>query len=1084
MADKASTRLFAVSLRSSDRDELIYPTASHYALEFPAIDNVVGVQVASIELPEYDTHYTIQTDFNDKFTFSEGLRVDFNTLVEDVDQISGLDLYPNQICIREGSNNFIVSVPAYLTEVTSFSSNNLVTPDLACDAGWRKCWLDWQASNPTAPSLSVVCSTAGYVGQLVANSLGTKLSITADEAKFRYGYVHLPPVSTNELCAYLTYAFQNYTTYASTPSSRPSNSYAFAYKYGRLCVEFANTTTASMHFVTTANASQTAWYGSQNNGFATRMVLNNPTPGITSLAYMLGFSSSSRQYSQLRVMRRQAELTVSGFVADQQPRFLFEARLSQGVYSPADLVVQLPIAMNPLNFVQASSSTTTTTTTTTTAMGAGYFGFRDSAGRESLIVVNSGRYTPETFCQAIEYALNRQDTNGPYYSTNRFSYGAVMLNFNDSQAWPSITKPSVVYSVVYSYSTNKFTIMSALATSTKPFDPSTATVLSSKAGQVFGLLFDPASIATIAAQIPDLSSMCANANLDRMARTFGMVMRDYTSSNSYTSQNQVHIPRIIFPLSVMVDIFRYDDPSEMGLGGSSTAVGAGTPVYLFPTGTYAVTGATPPVRSINLSSQCQPSMVSTSTNYSTTDITAPTLTMANRAFLASDYSINTAGANIAPGTYMAMDVSDSGDTSASSTIIQVNTVTYDKTAGIATFTVIDTGVGTISLNRTNKPFNGIYSDDMLRMMTISNVSSNEPHMLISQHANQVSSTNKAYVTTKPFGFQVSDIVSTRCISTALVMGSQVARTLTAPIWLGPNRGLLVGQTYTLTSTGALVAGQFYLVNGGGRNAVVQATTANVVVVVEPGSGFFPTVGATTSQYTVRGPIMYHAWQGVVVQQANSGAHFTDSTNVQREQFMSCLPYLSQSLSCTAAKTVDGACMRLRVPSGFVQYASPSPDYLSANLNFVSEFYQARLDVHIEDLATSKAGHAGTILGIGKANLAMSSTFSMPHAINLDAVPYVMVKFVGLNNQRSNQIHWTDSRMLGDLVTKVVLGAPTSVVRGLLSSVEFAKQRIARLELAFYMPDGQTLYDFHGLEHSLTLNFMIRDPVAKRKISEI
>ena len=67
---------------------------------------------------------------------------------------------------------------------------------------------------------------------------------------------------------------------------------------------------------------------------------------------------------------------------------------------------------------------------------------------------------------------------------------------------------------------------------------------------------------------------------------------------------------------------------------------------------------------------------------------------------------------------------------------------------------------------------------------------------------------------------------------------------------------------------------------------------------------------------------------------------------------------------------------------------------------------------------------------------------------------------------------------------MVLGAPTSIVRGLLSSVEFAKQRIGRLELAFYMPDGQTLYDFHGLEHSLTLNFMIRDPVAKRKIDQV
>ena len=1073
MAEKASTRLFSVSLRSSDRDETIYPTASHYALEFPAIDNVVGVQVASIELPEYDTHYTIQTNLNDKFTFSEGLRIDFNSVVSSVDQISGLDLFPNQVCIREGTNNFVVSIPAYLTEITSFSSNNLVTPDLACDAGWRKCWLDWQASNPTAPALSVVCSTAGYVGQLVANSLGTKLSITADEAKFRYGYVHLPPVSTAEICSFLSFAFQNYSSYSNLPSSRPST-YTFAYKHGRVCVESTNTT-SSLHFVTTANAAQTPWYGSQNNGFATRMMLNNATPGITSLMYMLGFSSSNRQTSQLKVLRRQAELTVSGFIADQPPRFLFEARLPQGVYTPADLVTQLPIAMNPLNFVQPSS----TTTTTTTAMGAGYFGFRDSAGRESLIVVNSGRYTPETFCQAVEYALNRQDSRAPYTSNSRFSYGAVMLSFTVSHSWPNVTQPAVVYSVVYDYSTYKFTIKSAFATAVKPFDPSTATVLSSQAGPVFGLLFDPTSIAKIAAQISDLSSMCGSANLDRMAKTFGMAMRDYTSGNSYTSDNQVWIPKIAFPLSVMVDIFRYDDPSEMGVGNTSTAVGAGTPVYLFPTGTYAVTGATPPVRSINLSSQCQPSMVSTSTNYSTFDITAPTIAIANQGYLASDYTISGAGGNIATNTYLAMDIGVTGDASASASIIRASSVSYNKDATLATISVVDTGVGSITAS---KLFDGIYSDDMMRMLTISNVASNEPHMLISQHANQVSSTNKAYMTTKPFGFQVSDIVSTRCISNALVLSTQVNRILTAPTWLGPNRGLLVGQTYTLGATGAMTAGSFYLVVGGDRNAVLQATTANAAVVVDAGSGYYPSDGATASTYRVRGPIMYHAWQGIVVQQANSGGHFTDSTNSQRDQFMSCLPYLSQSLSCTAAKTVDGACMRLRVPSGFVQQTSSV--YLSGNLNFVNEFYQARLDVHIEDLAGLKANHAGTILGVGKANLAMSSTLSMPNAINLDAVSYVMLKFIGLNNQRSNQIHWTDSKMLGDLVTKVVLGAPTSIVRGLLSSVEFAKQRIGRLELAFYMPDGQTLYDFHGLEHSLTLNFMIRDPVAKRKIDQV
>lgn len=148
---------------------------------------------------------------------------------------------------------------------------------------------------------------------------------------------------------------------------------------------------------------------------------------------------------------------------------------------------------------------------------------------------------------------------------------------------------------------------------------------------------------------------------------------------------------------------------------------------------------------------------------------------------------------------------------------------------------------------------------------------------------------------------------------------------------------------------------------------------------------------------------------------------------------------------------------------------------------VVEYTPPRLDVHIEDENMNtriKPMHAQTVLGTGTQNLAMDYTLTFPYAMNVDPVHYVMVKFFNLNNRRSEQIHYTKNKMLRDVAGKVILGAPTTLVRSIVTRIEFAPTTLTEVEVAFFLPDGETKYNFHGLDHTLTLNLVIME--RKRK----
>ena len=431
------TRILPISISSADRDRDLYPEPNHYVAQLPhAIRNVSGIHLGSLELPGTKTQFTIEKDINDKFTFDEGLRIDLGEVLHTVQSSS---MFNNQIMIKEGSNKYIVSVPSYLAQITNAqdttNDNVVITTDSACSgtSKWYSCYVNWQAtqSAPKPPTLKAICSSAGYVESITSTgTLTTSLPATA--TKFTNGFVHLDALSVQEICSYLTFAFANYTTFSTSPATMPTNTYTFEYHLGKVRCLVSGTSTASIHFPMVVNASQNPFYGSQDNGFSNRMQLNASTQTITSLGYMLGFTDN--QSIQTKTYRYKSSTTTStGFFASTVPRFLFEARLRPGLYTQSSLANNLPIAMNPLHFSSALNTATT---------GACYFGFVDSAKNERIIIINEGKYTPETFCQALEYAFNRMDENGPYYNNNRFAYRGASLN-HQFATWPTLDFPKL-----------------------------------------------------------------------------------------------------------------------------------------------------------------------------------------------------------------------------------------------------------------------------------------------------------------------------------------------------------------------------------------------------------------------------------------------------------------------------------------------------------------------------------------------------------------------------------------------------------------------------------------------------------------
>ena len=1079
------TRTIPISLSSSDRDHALYPNPNRYRVDFPyPIQEVLAIQLASLELPTLKTQYTIETGVNDRFTFSEGLRVDLGeALHTDVDG-TGTSMYNNQIGIKEDSNMYVVSVPAYLSQVTGYdgSDDSLETPDTAASgaASWYACYVAYRNSLSTKPPpLQVLGSMAGYVEHMTT---GGTIGDTSNLDDFVGGFVYMAPLSVRELCGYLTYAFANYATYAASPAASMQRDYTFEYFRGKVRVHAqAKSTSApspTLHFPQTKNATQTVWKGSQDMGFTNQMELNRTTGTVTSLGYMLGFSSNlSLTSKRFDTQRRQVSMT--GFHAHVAPRFLFEGRFPAGLYSQSDLATHLPRVMNPLHFRSALNTATT---------GACYFGFIDSAKQEKIVVINEGKYTPETFCHAVAHALNRLDSNGPYYSQSRFGTRDTPLNHETDGTQQTTRKnlsytDAVLYNMYYDFDTSKFTIESSYGT-IKPNDPSTAVVLNtSKPAPSFGLLFDPQTLARIAPTVSGLTaSLCTSSNVDRIANVLGFRLQDYLGETAYTSRNPSYIPRILFPLSQNMEpdtgkrrLFEYEEPSKFGLDRGD-ATGAGVPKYLYPSGRYRAVGMVPATQCLNVSTAGTRPFASSATHRSTEGTSTVDVTVTNFGYLSSEYALSSGGAQWTAGMYAVVDHS-AGSLPPASTMLDVLTTTTNATTPAATIGLVDIGTGTAAGAQSFSP---IQAHDNVRMTTVTN-SNNGRCALFSTHTNGWTTDGQAYATTMPFGVQVSDVVKVKSINEAWQTQARASTiTVQTPSELTLSQGFPKSSTITAT-VGSMVSGQYYLVLGGNRDAMLLATSTTEASVVDIGSGYYP-----STSYNLSHPCHPFEVEGVVVHQHNAGAHHTDTDNSQREQFHLNVPKLGSSFSCTAARSVDGSCIRVRIPEGDdpAHVSAPTGIFqslngsepMAGNTQRLSKYDSDRFDVHIEDnnpYTQTKTKHANAILGIQRTDLKMSRTTMFPFAMDVNPTPYIMLQFQNLHSVKSKQIHYTGKLVMDNVVGKVVMAAPVSISRTMFTTVEMLPQTLDHIELAFYLPDGKTLYPFHGLNHSLTINLVVK-----------
>lgn len=1060
-----------VFVRSKDRDSL-YSSPSSYRIQLPRkLDNVSKIQVSSLELPSNNTHMTIEEDVNDRFWFSEGLKIDLGegtdsgagptTLKSDVDGISGLDLANNHICIREDTTAFTVAVPAYLCPILSVNGGTGALTILdsidsyACYEAWRT-----STSLENVPQLQIVCPHTGY-SEIFD---GSAVTVPGDSALFANSFVYCPPLSVEEICSYLTYCYRNFTTYFG--ASMPTNQYTFEYIRGRVQVHKTGSVSATkLHFPTTGNATTTLFYGTQYPNFTTRNSLNSSGGTITSLGYMLGFNSNTR--STTWTLRAQnSTRTFTGFRSVQEPRFLFEARLLPGIYSQQTLSTSIPIAMNPLYFPQTSS-----------VPGFCYFGFRDSLGIEKLAIIHSGQYTVESLCRSLSYLLTRLDSRGLFHSQDRFAYLGTPLD------GMSVDRPAldfgvkVVYNVRYNFTTSKFTIESAFTSAAQVNDPSgnTITVDTDRPAPTFDLLFQPSSLSKIAAQVTDLSTLCTSSNVDRITNVLGFEIQDYLNKSAFTSTKASYIPRIPCTLSQggyftvsRPRTFGYLGPDELGLG-TSTSYGAGLPTYFYPSGQYAMVGNSPTTQSLNLTTQTNSGLSLSEVNeeYASkkgSHASNPLrVTITNDGQISGDYTIATAGTAYSTQIFVVGDSTYTSPQRPASTIFQVTDVSYASGTAVNALTLVTPGTGMTAASDVS--FNEIVSYGILRKGAC-NSSTTDTTCTFSGHSQYQSSTNLAMSTSRPFGFQVGDLTQIRCVDdSTLVVTASITATMTVTATTS-QRGVSSATTYAHAGVSPLIAGNYHILRGGNYDCVLEVTTSGgagvaVLTVVENGSGYY--AGDT---YPLSRPIRYEPFTGIVTQICNSGGQFVDVDNSNNEHFYASLPLLPHSQSMVAGRYCDGATIRMRVPSNLRHGGF-------GHAQSVHTLSPVRTDFHMEDWDRGiRQYSAHDTIGLGEQYLSITQNPEFPHDMDVAPVPYLLLCIKNLTPYTQTQMigNHVDSLPSQDVVGKVVIGAPIAINKTSPLSLELNRANISFVDVEFRLPNNQQLYNFHGLEHALTLSF--------------
>ncbi len=1061
-----------VLTRSADRDRQADPSASSYRITLPQpLNDVMQLQISTLELPSNRTHMTVEAGVNDRLTFSEGLLLDLGETVDasnalfhaDVDGISGLDMKVNQLTIRESATtSFTVGVPAYLCPITGVNGLTGAVTAMDISANYQ-CYAAWKSAQTTLdpPDLRIICPNVEY--DEVFDGATFQVRVPGHAALFAHSFLCCPPLSIQELASYFTFAFANYATYFG--ASTPSNHYTFAYHQGYLQITTPNLTVpAILHYPLPTNAAVPVHYGTQYPAFTTRTPLNSAGATRTSLGYMLGLTSNQpfTTWTQLRDSGNRE--TYIGLRAHTPPRFLFEARLLPGLYTEQTLSTALPIALNPLYFPQTSA-----------LPGVGYFGFRDSLGTEKLAIVAPGQYTPETFCRALSYLLTRLDSQGLFHSSSAYAYRGTPLDGN-AGARPSVNlSGTVVYNVYYNFTTSQFTIEARFTSDAQVNDPSGNTIAVDEArpGPPFALYFRPSTLASIAATIPDLSTLVATSAVDRLANVLGFEIQDYVGHASYTAPNASFIPRIPTTLSqgasftaIRPNTLASILPSNMGL--ASAPYGAGPPAYMYPRGKYTATGNSPPTNALNVTSGSDTGTFLKPAFGKKASIRTNglKLTITNDGQLATDYTIATASSYYSTNTYVVGDATYTSPQRPGGVLFQVDDASYASGSAAQTMRLVNAGSGLSAA--TDVSFTAIPAYESLRKC-VRNTSATDPTCTFSRHEMHQSTTHLAATTCAPFGVQVGEVVRVWCAQEALCLDTATVTTQMTVGATGPNRSIPATTTYA-PSGGSITTGEYHVVLGGRYDSVVQVTLdasgAQTLTVVDPGSQYY-----SGDTYYLSKPIRYARFTALVTQLPNAGGQYLDATNSSNEQFYSSLPILSSATACVAGRYSDGSVLRARVPALL-------RDNGFGHCQSIQTALPVRTDFHMEDWHQPnglRAASAHELVGAGTTYLPIRANVEFPNHMNVAPVPYLLVCFPDLRPFLQTQV--TDDTHSGTaqgVVGKVVIGAPVAVSKTSPMSVYLDHAQFRHLRIEFRLPDNRALYNFHGLDHTLTLSF-VTDP---------
>ena len=444
------------------------------------------------------------------------------------------------------------------------------------------------------------------------------------------------------------------------------------------------------------------------------------------------------------------------------------------------------------------------------------------------------------------------------------------------------------------------------------------------------------------------------------------------------------------------------------------------------------------------------------------------LDILNDGQLSSDYSIATASSYYSTNTYVVGDASYTSPLRPANVFFQVDDVSYNSTSPAQSVSLVTAGSGLSAAS--NVSFTAIPAYSTLRK-GVRNTSSNDPTCTFSGHSVHQSATGRALTTCTPLGAQVGDVVRIWCAQESLVTNaSAVAGTVTISA-TGIGRGIPGNTTYTHGGVYTLVLGNHHVVLGGNYDGVLKvvedASGNEILEMVEPGSGYY-----SGDTYFLSKPIRYAPFTGVVTQVPNAGGQFVDCDNGSNELFYSSLPNLQSSLSCVASRYSDGSVIRARLPSSLLDNGFGHCQSLKLK-------FAVRADFHMEDGYAEhelRVGSAHEVLGLGEAYVSAASNIIFPDNMNVLPVPYVLVCMRNLGPYIQTQI--TDDSHRGssqDIIGKVIVGAPIATTKTSPMSLYFEKASIDEIDIEFRLPNNRDLYNFHGMEHTLTLSFVSQIP---------